>query len=62
VKFKHVILLTLTILFLDQALKVYIKTHYHMGQENVLIPAIPWLRFHFLENEGMAYGWKLAGS
>ena len=61
-KFKHVILLTLAILFLDQALKVYIKTHYHMGQENVLIPAIPWLRFHFLENEGMAYGWKLAGS
>ena len=32
-----------------------------MGQENVLFQSIPWLRFHFIENEGMAYGWKLGG-
>lgn len=60
-KFKHALFLTFLILLLDQALKIYIKTSYHMGQENVLFQSIPWLRFHFIENEGMAYGWKLGG-
>ncbi len=60
-KFKHALFLTFLILLADQALKIYIKTSYYMGQENVLIQAIPWLRFHFIENEGMAYGWKLGG-
>jgi len=60
-KFKHALLLTFLILLVDQALKIYIKTCYYMGQENVLLQAIPWLRFHFIENEGMAYGWKLGG-
>jgi len=60
-KFKYALFLTFLILFIDQALKIYIKTSYHMGQENVLFQSIPWLRFHFIENEGMAYGWKLGG-
>ena len=60
-KFKHALFLTFLILLADQALKIYIKTSYHMGQENVLFQSIPWLRFHFIENEGMAYGWKLGG-
>jgi len=54
-KFKHALFLTFLILLADQALKIYIKTSYHMGQENVLFQSIPWLRFHFIENEGMAY-------
>lgn len=33
-----------------------------MGEEVVLFKALPWFRLHFIENEGMAYGWKLAGS
>lgn len=61
-KFKHVLIITFLLLLADQALKIYIKTHYYMGQEVTLFQALPWFRLHFIENEGMAYGWKLAGS
>ncbi len=57
-RFRHAILLTLLILFFDQLLKVYIKTHFFLGQEYVITN---WFRLHFIENEGMAYGWKLGG-
>ena len=33
-----------------------------MGQETVLFESLPWFRLHFVENEGMAYGWKLGGT
>lgn len=58
----QVFLLAFLILFIDQVLKVYIKTHYYMGQETVLFESLPWFRLHFVENEGMAYGWKLGGT
>lgn len=60
-KLKHVFILTFLILLADQALKVYIKTHYYLGQEHPVFASIPWFRMHFIENEGMAYGWKLGG-
>lgn len=60
-KLKHVFLFTFLILLADQALKVYIKTHYHLGEEHLVIPPLSWFRLHFIENEGMAYGWKLGG-
>lgn len=60
-KFKHVLLLTFLVLLADQALKIFIKTNYYMGQETILFHSIPWFRLHFIENEGMAYGWKLGG-
>jgi signal peptidase II len=59
VKFRHALLLTLLILIIDQVLKIYIKTHYHLGEETMVIN--DWFRLHFIENEGMAYGWKLGG-
>lgn len=58
----QVFLLAFLILLVDQVLKVYIKTHYYMGQETVLFESLPWFRLHFVENEGMAYGWKLGGT
>lgn len=61
VKLKHVFLLTFFILLADQALKIFIKTHYYLGQEHEVISGISWFRVHFIENEGMAYGWKLGG-
>jgi signal peptidase II len=61
VKLKHVFIITFLILLADQALKVYIKTNYYLGQEHEVIAGIPWFRMHFIENEGMAYGWKLGG-
>ncbi len=57
-KFRYALLLTLLILFVDQLLKVYIKTSYFLGQEHLITN---WSRLHFIENEGMAYGWKLGG-
>jgi len=62
VKFRHAIVLTLLLLITDQLIKIYVKTHFYMGEEYIPFTSIPWLRFHFIENEGMAYGWKLAGS
>ena len=60
-KRRHVFLITLLILLADQALKIYIKTHYYLGQEHEVIGGLSWFRMHFIENEGMAYGWKLGG-
>ena len=60
-KLKHVFLLTFLILVADQALKIFIKTNYYLGQEHEVIAGISWFRMHFIENEGMAYGWKLGG-
>jgi signal peptidase II len=61
VKKTQVFLLAFLILLVDQVLKIYIKTNYYMGQETVLFESLPWFRLHFVENEGMAYGWKLGG-
>ena len=58
----QVFLLAFLILLVDQVFKIYIKTNYYMGQETVLFESLPWFRLHFVENEGMAYGWKLGGS
>lgn len=58
----QVFLLAFLILLVDQVLKIYIKTNYYMGQETVLFESLPWFRLHFVENEGMAYGWKFGGT
>ena len=43
----------------DQALKIYVKTHFHAGESHEVIGN--WFRLYFIENEGMAYGWKFGG-
>ncbi|MEP6595203.1 MAG: lipoprotein signal peptidase [Ginsengibacter sp.] len=43
----------------DQVLKIYVKTHYHSGEWHPVIGN--WFRLYFIENEGMAYGWKFGG-
>jgi signal peptidase II len=43
----------------DQILKIYIKTHYHAGESHAVLGN--WFQLYFIENEGMAYGWKLGG-
>ena len=44
----------LTIVLLDQWLKVWVKTHMVLGQEFSLIGS--WARIHFTENNGIAFG------
>ena len=59
-KAKQLILLILCIIFADQALKLYIKLNYYIGEEHLVLGQ-QWARLHFVENEGMAWGWKFGG-
>lgn len=59
-KYRHAILIVLLIIICDQALKIYIKTHFYSGEEINIIGH--WFRLHFLENEGMAFGFKLSAA
>lgn len=47
------------ILIADQALKIFIKTHYFLGEEHNVLGR--FFRLHFVENPGMAWGWKFGG-
>lgn len=49
------------VLVLDQALKIWIKTHFYYGEEIKLL-GLDWALLHFVENEGMAFGITLGGS
>lgn len=48
----------MTILAIDQAIKIWVKTNMHLGQE-IQILGFDRALIHFVENEGMAFGWKL---
>lgn len=41
------------LLFIDQAIKVWVKTHMMIGDD---IEIFKWFHIYFVENEGMAYG------
>ncbi|MEI6189488.1 MAG: lipoprotein signal peptidase [Chitinophagia bacterium] len=56
---KKTVALIALIIFIDQALKFYIKLNYFMGEEHAMIGT--WAKLHFVENEGMAWGLKLGG-
>ncbi|MGY0407098.1 MAG: lipoprotein signal peptidase [Polaribacter sp.] len=52
------ILTVLIALFLDQFIKIYVKTHFILGEEVVIFD---WCRIHFTENYGMAMGFEFGG-
>lgn len=59
-KLRSAILLILLVIVADQALKIWIKTSFPFGHvANVL--GLSWFRLYFIENEGMAWGWKFGG-
>lgn len=58
-KKRSVFLIIFCIVIADQVLKIYIKTHYHAEESHAVIGN--WFQLYFIENEGMAYGWKLGG-
>lgn len=53
------LLVIFVILFLDQLLKIYIKTNYTLGEETAILG--DWFKLHFTENPGMAFGMRLGG-
>lgn len=56
-KIRHVVLIITSLIIIDQVLKIWIKTTYLPGHvTNVM--GQDWFRLHFIENPGMAWGWK----
>jgi len=51
------LLLIFGILLLDQLSKIYIKTHFYLGES---VEVFSWFRLLFIENEGAAWGAKLS--
>jgi signal peptidase II len=58
-KLKLGILVVISILVADQALKFWIKTTFALGDEIVIFKN--WFILHFVENNGMAFGIEFAG-
>ncbi len=56
---KKALFTILTIITLDQILKVWVKLNFHYGESQTLIPG--WLDLQFVENPGMAFGWMIPG-
>ncbi|MBU3820821.1 lipoprotein signal peptidase [Flavobacteriaceae bacterium XHP0103] len=54
---KKSILLIIIILLIDQASKIYIKTHFRL-QDSVEV--FSWFKIFFIENEGMAWGTRIS--
>ena len=54
---KKSLLLIAGILIVDQISKIYVKTHFQLGDSYVVFE---WFKIHFIENEGAAWGVKLS--
>jgi len=52
------LLLVLSILLIDQAVKIYIKTHFQLGE---YVTVFDWFKIYFVENNGMAFGTEFGG-
>lgn len=59
-KAKHLIFLIALVVIVDQALKLYIKTSFPINTSHAV--AGNWFQLYFVENPGMAYGWKFGGN
>jgi signal peptidase II len=53
------VILMMLILFIDQWVKYYVKTHFYIGEEVAVFGQ--WFRLHFTENYGMAFGLEFGG-
>jgi signal peptidase II len=51
-----VVVIILLLLFLDQASKIWIKTHFQLHDS---YRVFSWFQIYFTENPGMAFGWEI---
>lgn len=58
IKYKLPLLTVLSVLFIDQFIKIYIKLNYPLGEVG---RAADWCIIHFTENPGMAFGFEFGG-
>lgn len=56
---KKPLIIAFLVLLIDQFIKIYIKTHFFLGEE--VHVAGDWFILHFTENNGMAYGMEFGG-
>ena len=59
-KLKNVTILLFVLLLLDQALKIWIKTHLCIDEAIMVVP--DWFQLRFIENNGAAFGMQIASS
>lgn len=55
---RRALLIVFGVLFLDQLLKIWVKTHFYLGED---IQIFDWFHLHFTENNGMAFGLEFGG-
>jgi signal peptidase II len=55
---KTSIILIFIILLIDQISKIYIKTHFQLGEA---VEVFNWFKILFIENDGMAWGIEIPG-
>ncbi len=46
-------LIILVVVILDQALKIWVKTNFYLGED---VRIFSWFQLYFIENNGMAFG------
>jgi len=56
---KKPLIIVFLVLLIDQLIKIYVKTHFYLGDEYHV--AGDWFIIHFTENNGMAYGMEFGG-
>ncbi|GGG94137.1 lipoprotein signal peptidase [Polaribacter pacificus] len=57
---RNIAILTIFLaLLIDQASKIYVKTHFSIGEEVTVFSN--WFLLHFTENNGMAWGFEFGG-
>lgn len=57
-KLKHATILIILVLFIDQASKIYIKTHFALYEK---VKVFDWFLISFEENSGAAWGMQIPG-
>lgn len=59
-KFKHAVGLVFLILLIDQIIKIYVKTHFYLGESYLFMGNKG--QISFTENSGMAFGLQFGGN
>lgn len=57
---KKALFTILSVLALDQILKIWVKLNFHYGESLTLLPGV--FELQFVENPGMAFGWVIPGA
>lgn len=59
-KGRKLLILGISLILVDQIIKVLVKTNMSLGQHFDVIGS--WFKILFIENEGMAFGWSFGGA